>query len=79
MVHGWNGVTLSEILSRNKCSAPDAMRARFEYYRAFNEDAEQNKALINKSKLQIPVLVLAGDYYSVFGKIVKILAPEANL
>jgi pimeloyl-ACP methyl ester carboxylesterase len=50
-----------------KYSAPDAMRAGFEYYRAFNEDAEQNRALVNKSKLQMPVLVLAGDYYPMFG------------
>ena len=46
--------------------APGAMRAGFEYYRAFNEDAEQNKALVNQSKLQIPVLVLAGDLYPAF-------------
>jgi hypothetical protein len=43
------------------------MRTGFEYYRAFNEDAEQNRALVNESKLQIPVLVLAGDYYPMFG------------
>jgi catechol 2,3-dioxygenase-like lactoylglutathione lyase family enzyme len=45
-----------------KYSAPGAMRAGFEYYRAFNEDAEQNKALVNQSKLQIPVLVLAAGF-----------------
>jgi pimeloyl-ACP methyl ester carboxylesterase len=50
-----------------KYSAPGAMRAGFEYYRAFNEDAEQNKALVNQSKLQIPVLVLAADFYPAFG------------
>jgi pimeloyl-ACP methyl ester carboxylesterase len=50
-----------------KYSAPGAMRAGFEYYRAFNEDAEQNKALVNQSKLQIPVLVLAGNFYPAFG------------
>jgi pimeloyl-ACP methyl ester carboxylesterase len=43
------------------------MRAGFEYYRAFTIDAEQNKELVNKSKLQIPVLVLAGDIYPAFG------------
>ena len=43
------------------------MRAGFEYYRAFPIDAEQNKALVNESKLQIPVLVLAGDFYPAFG------------
>lgn len=50
-----------------KYSAPDAMRAGFEYYRAFDEDAEQNRALVNKSKLQMPALVLAGDYNPMFG------------
>jgi pimeloyl-ACP methyl ester carboxylesterase len=48
-----------------KYSAPGAMRAGFEYYRAFDEDAQQNKALVNQSKLQIPVLVLAGDIYPI--------------
>jgi pimeloyl-ACP methyl ester carboxylesterase len=43
------------------------MRSGFEYYRAFSEDAEQNKTLVNQSKLQIPVLVLAGDFYPAFG------------
>jgi pimeloyl-ACP methyl ester carboxylesterase len=70
-----------------KYSAPGAMRAGFEYYRAFNEDAEQNKELVNKSKLQIPVLVLAGDFYPAFGgdvpgnpvmKGVKALAENVN-
>ncbi len=50
-----------------KYSAPGAMRAGFEYYRASPIDAEQNKALVNESKLQIPVLVLAGDFYPAFG------------
>jgi pimeloyl-ACP methyl ester carboxylesterase len=48
-------------------SAPGGMRAGFEYYRAFSQDAEQNKELVNKSKLQIPVLVLAADFYPIFG------------
>ena len=48
-------------------SAPCAMRAGFEYYRAFPIDAEQNKKIINQSKLQMPVLVLARDIYPVFG------------
>jgi len=43
------------------------MKAGFEYYRAFATDAEQNKELVNKSKLQTPVLVLAGDIYPVLG------------
>jgi hypothetical protein len=33
-------------------SAPGAMRAGFEYYRAFPIDAVQNKEIINKTKLQ---------------------------
>jgi pimeloyl-ACP methyl ester carboxylesterase len=48
-----------------KYSAPGGMRAGFEYYRVFDEDAEQNRELVNKSKLQIPVLVLAGDIYPI--------------
>ena len=32
-----------------------AMRAGFEYYRAFPIDAEQNKKIINQSKLQMPI------------------------
>jgi 4-carboxymuconolactone decarboxylase len=43
------------------------MQAGFEYYRVFPIDAEQNKELVNKSKLQIPVLVLAGDVYPALG------------
>lgn len=48
-------------------SAPGGMRAGFEYYRAFPIDAEQNKESVNRSKLQIPVLVLAGDVYPALG------------
>ena len=63
-----NAVTQADIDEFvTKYSAPGAMRAGFEYYRAFNEDAVQNTALVNQSKLQIPVLVLAGDNYPVFG------------
>ena len=50
-----------------KYSAPGAMRDGFEYYRAFPLDAVQNKALVNQSKLQVPVLVLEADFYPVFG------------
>jgi pimeloyl-ACP methyl ester carboxylesterase len=48
-------------------SAPGGMRAGFEYYRAFPIDAVQNKEIINQSRLQVPILVLAGDIYPVFG------------
>jgi hypothetical protein len=42
-----NAVTEADIDEYvRKYSAPDAMRAGFEYYRAFNEDAEQNKAIL---------------------------------
>jgi pimeloyl-ACP methyl ester carboxylesterase len=54
-----------------KYSVPSAMRDGFEYYRAFPVDAEQNKALVNQSKLQIPVLVLEADFYPVFGGAVQ--------
>ena len=39
-----------------KYSSPSAMRDGFEYYRAFLLDAVQDKALVNQSKLQVPVL-----------------------
>ena len=42
-----------------KYPAPCAMRAGFEYYSALHVDAMQNKEIINESKLQMPVLVLA--------------------
>lgn len=51
--------------------APGAMRDGFEYYRAFPLDAVQNKALVNQSKLQVPVLVLEADFYPVFGGAVQ--------
>jgi pimeloyl-ACP methyl ester carboxylesterase len=54
-----------------KYSVPGAMRDGFEYYRAFPLDAEQNEALVNQSKLHIPVLVLEADFYPVFGGAVQ--------
>ena len=50
----------------SKYSAPGAMRAGFEYYRAFPEDAEQNKESA-KTKLTTPVLVLGGEIYPALG------------
>jgi pimeloyl-ACP methyl ester carboxylesterase len=42
-------------------SAPGAMRAGFELYRAFDKDGEDNReALKRNGKLSIPVLVVAG-------------------
>ena len=42
-------------------SAPGAMRAGFELYRAFDQDARDNReALKNNGKLTIPVLAVAG-------------------
>ncbi|MGB8448795.1 MAG: alpha/beta hydrolase [Nitrososphaeraceae archaeon] len=60
-----------------KYSAPGAMRDGFEYYRAFPLDAVQDKALVNQSKLQVPVLVLEADFYPVFGGPVQGI-PVAN-
>ena len=54
-----------------KYSAPGAMRDGFEYYRAFQLDAVQDKALVNQSKLQVPVLLLEADFYPVFGGAVQ--------
>jgi pimeloyl-ACP methyl ester carboxylesterase len=47
-------------------SSPGGMRAGFEYYRAFPENAEQNKAL-SETKLKIPVLAIGGDIYPALG------------
>lgn len=42
-------------------SAAGAMRAGFEVYRAFDQDAEENKAALQKNgKLKMPVLALGG-------------------
>jgi len=48
-------------------SSPDGMRAGFEYYRAFSQDAEDNKQSASKGKLTMPVLVLSGDIYPALG------------
>jgi pimeloyl-ACP methyl ester carboxylesterase len=47
-------------------SAPGGMRAGFEYYRAFPEDAIQNQNY-SQTKLTMPVLALGGGYIPVVG------------
>jgi pimeloyl-ACP methyl ester carboxylesterase len=47
-------------------SAPGAMRAGFEHYRAFPQDAIQNQNY-SKTKLTMPVLALGGGYIPTFG------------
>jgi pimeloyl-ACP methyl ester carboxylesterase len=47
-------------------SAPGAMRAGFEYYRAFPQDAIENQNY-SKTKLTMPVLAVYGSYYPAFG------------
>jgi pimeloyl-ACP methyl ester carboxylesterase len=47
-------------------SAPGGMRAGFEYYRAFSQDAIQNMNY-SKTKLTMPVLALGGGYIPTFG------------
>ena len=47
-------------------SAPGGMRAGFEYYRAFQEDAIQNMNY-SKTKLTMPVLALGAGYIPTFG------------
>ena len=47
-------------------SAPGGMRAGFEYYRAFPEDAIQNINYSN-TKLRMPVLALGAGYIPAFG------------
>jgi pimeloyl-ACP methyl ester carboxylesterase len=48
-------------------SAPGGMRAGFEYYRAFQQDAKDNKESAATAKLTMPVLVLSGDIYPALG------------
>ena len=47
-------------------SAPGGMRAGFEYYRAFPQDAIQNMNY-SKAKLTMPVLAIGGGYIPTFG------------
>jgi pimeloyl-ACP methyl ester carboxylesterase len=47
-------------------SAPGGMRAGFEHYRAFPQDAIQNQNN-SKTKLTMPVLALGGGYIPTFG------------
>jgi pimeloyl-ACP methyl ester carboxylesterase len=47
-------------------SAPGGMRAGFEYYRAFPQDAIENQNY-SKTKLTMPVLAVYGEYYPAFG------------
>jgi pimeloyl-ACP methyl ester carboxylesterase len=47
-------------------SAPGGMRAGFEHYKAFPEDAIQNQNY-SKTKLTMPVLALGGGYIPTFG------------
>jgi pimeloyl-ACP methyl ester carboxylesterase len=43
-------------------SAPGAMRAGFELYRAFDRDAEDNRAALERNgKLTVPVLAVGGE------------------
>ena len=43
-------------------AAPGAMKAGFEVYRAFDQDAEDNQALLKKQgKLRVPLLFVAGQ------------------
>ena len=48
-------------------SAPGGMRAGFEYYRAFPQDAKDNIELAATAKLKMPLLVLAGDIIPALG------------
>ncbi len=42
--------------------APGAMRAGFEAYRAFDQDAQDNRASLNRNgRLDVPVLAVGGD------------------
>src|SRR6202012_2681259 len=57
-------------------AAPGAMRAGFELYRAFDRDAEDNRAaLARNGKLTIPVLAVGGEI-STTGPLVGEMMPE---
>ena len=56
---------ISEFVSHY--SAPGGMRAGFEYYRSFPQDAKDNVELAATAKLTMPVLVLAGDIIPALG------------
>lgn len=47
-------------------SSPGGMRAGFGYYKAFPMDAVDNQEYA-KTKLKMPVLVISGDFYPMFG------------
>ena len=51
----YNPSAITEVIDvyANHASSPDGMRAGFEYFRAFPQDAEQNKDSA-KSQLTIP-------------------------
>jgi pimeloyl-ACP methyl ester carboxylesterase len=57
---------INEYVSRY--SAPGGMRAGFEYYRAFQEDAMQNQNY-SQAMLPMPVLALGAGYIPAFGGI----------
>ena len=64
----YNPSAITEVIDvyANHASSPDGLRAGFEYFRAFPQDAEQNKESA-KSKITMPVLVLGGDIYPALG------------
>jgi pimeloyl-ACP methyl ester carboxylesterase len=43
------------------------MRAGFEYYGSFSQDAKDNKESATTAKLTMPVLILSGDVYPALG------------
>ena len=47
-------------------SAPGAMRAGFEYYRAVPQDAIENQNY-SKTRLSMPMLAVGGSYYPALG------------
>src|SRR3954470_9440958 len=59
-------------------SGPGGMRAGFEYYRAFPQDAIQNMNY-SKTKLTMPVLALGGGYIPTFGGNITMSAAEYGM
>jgi pimeloyl-ACP methyl ester carboxylesterase len=56
-------------------AAPGAMRAAFETYRAFDRDADDNRAVLCGGKLKVPVLAVGGTA-STTGAVIEEMARE---
>ena len=60
---------------------PGAMHAGFEQFKAFDQDASDNKAFVSAGKLTMPVLAIGGDKANgiVLGQQMKLVATNATM